>query len=470
MAVACVLSFALALLAQKVLIAILDPNFGGDAGIRMNAAPLAYFRVGNRVWLPYLQLHIWIFYHLRLPYRLYNLIPCFYFFVAVVSLGLLGLRLLGRTWSGILFTLAAMFCFAEQRLISGLAVTLYQEILGVAFFYLLLYSGALDLRKARVLVLLGALALLTRDTFQFYLLALTLLNWKTILRDRTYRRSFLFLWAIPVIWQLSIPLGYLVFDHRFPRSLTEWPLTINKEQEAAVSHLSISLASLWTGMLESGAIVLLAGVVLAWVVIRWNSSPTVPAAGNESREFTRRFGPFSLLSLGMIYSAIILFNPTRATFGNSRMAFPLIEHLFIWALLALAATFTSRGISRYAARALVMAGLLASLSPLVRRWVPQENREANTVYPDLQRLLRETSPSAPAVVCFGPENIFDTFSRFVAPTLYSQRRYLQAGTEIPTDCSVWISRPAAVPRDTAEFEKVREYQVRGDLYYVYRKR
>jgi hypothetical protein len=469
-AAGCVLSLAVALLAQKVLIAILDPNFSGDAGIRMNAAPLAYFRVGNRVWLPYLQLHIWVFYHLRLPYRLYNLIPCFYFFVAVVSLGLLGLRMLGRTWSGILFTLAVMFCFAENRLVSGLATTLYQEILGVAFFYLLLYLGALDLKKAGVLVLLGALALLTRDTFQFYLLSLTLFNWKTILADRTYRCSFLFLWAIPVMWQLSIPLGYLVFDHRLPSSLTEWPLTINKEGEAAVSHVSLSLASLWTGMPASGAIILLACVVLAWVVIRWNARPAGPGLGNAAQQFARRFGPFSLLSLGMIYSAIILFNPTRATFGNSRMAFPLIEHLFVWALLALAATFSCRGIRRHAARVLVMAGLLASLSPLARHWVPQDNSEVKTVYPDLQRLLRETSPNGTPVVCFGPENIFETFSHFVAPTLYAKRRYLRAGTEIPRDCSVWISRPAAVPRETGDFEKVREYQVRGDLYYVYRRR
>ena len=117
----CVLLLALALLAQKILIAILDPTFCGDAGIRMNSAARPYFRVGNRVWLPYLQLHIWVFHLLRLPYRLYNLIPCFYFFVAVVSLGLLGLRLLGRTWSGILFTLAVMFCFAEHRLIGRLS-------------------------------------------------------------------------------------------------------------------------------------------------------------------------------------------------------------------------------------------------------------------------------------------------------------------------------------------------------------
>jgi hypothetical protein len=526
-AVGSVLALALALLAQKVLIAILDPSFAGDAGIRMNASSMAWFRLGNRVWLPYLQLHIRLFNLLRAPYRFYNLIPCFYFFVAVVSLGLLGLRLLGRTWSGILFTLAVMFCFAENQLVSGLATTLYQEVLGAAFFYLLLYAGALDLGKARVLVILGALALLTRDTFQFYLLSLTLLNWKTIFSDGAYRRSFLFLWAIPVMWLLLIPVGYLVHDGRLPRTLLEWPLMINKEQEAPVSHLSISFASLWTGMVGSRAIVLLAFVVLAWVVILWKGrkqaktpapqnsvAPTKSQSGLRGRRRPRacpttnrrglrrflgvvvqrqidglrslwsrplacdnfghglagRFGPFSLLSLGMIYTAIALFNPTRATFGNSRMAFPLIEHLFVWALLALAATFLLRGISRYAARVLVMAGLLVSLSPLPRHWVPQDNAEVKTVYPDLERLVRESSPNATPVVCFGPENLFETFSRFVAPTLYAKRRYLPAGNEIPKDCSVWISRPAAVPRETGDFEKVREYQVRRDLYYVYRRR
>jgi hypothetical protein len=467
--VGCVLLLALALLAQKVSIAILDPSFGGDAGIRMNNAAYPVFRLGNRVWLPYLQLHIWVFYLLRLPYRFYNLIPCFYFFVAVVSLGLLGLRLLGRTWSGILFTLSVMFCFAEHRLLSHLATTLYQETLGAAFFYLLLYLGALHLRKARVLVLLGALALLTRDTFQFYLLSLTLLNWKTIVSDRVYRRSFLFLWAIPVMWLVSIPISYLVHDGRLPRSLVEWPLMINKE-EASVSHLSISLASLWTTMVKSRAMILLTSLLLAWVVIRWKAMPAGPALRNQAGEFTRRFGPFSLLSLAMIYSAFALFNPTRFTFGNTRMAFPLLEHLFIWALLALAATFSCRGISRHAARVLVMAGLLASLSPLASTWVPRNNPESKMVYPDLERLLRESSPNATPVVCFGPESIFDTISRFVAPTLYANRRYLRARTEIPKDCSVWISRSAAVPRETGNFEKVREYQVRTGLYYVYRRR
>jgi hypothetical protein len=224
-------------------------------------------------------------------------------------------------------------------------------------------------------------------------------------------------------------------------------------------------------MLESRAIILLAAVVLAWVAIRWNAKRTGPVLRTEAGEFARRFGPFSLLSLGIVYSAIALFNPTKMTFGNPRMAFPLLEHLFLWALLALAATFSCQCISRYAARILVMAGLLAALSPQARNWVPRNNSEAKTVYPDLECLLNEASPNATPVVCFGPEKIFNTFSRFVAPTLYARRRYLQAaGTEIPQDCSVWISRPAVVPPETGNFEKVREYQVQTDLYYVYRKR
>ncbi len=459
---------ALALLAQKVLIAILDPNFGGDAGIRLNSAARPILRLGNRVWLPYLQLHIWALYLLRVPYWAYNLVPCFYLFAALVSLGVLGIRRLGCTWAGLALTLAVMFCFAEQRLVSDLATRLYQETLGVAFFYWLLQAGALDLRKSRVVLLVGALALVTRDTFQIYLLVLTLLNWKAIVADRVYRRSFFFLWSIPVLWLFSIPFGYLVHDGRLPKSLVEWPLMINKD-EAAVSHLWDSLASLWRAVWDSNAAVLFISVLLAWGIIHWNAPSRGQSLRNPSGEFARRFIPFSLLSLGLVYAAIALFNPSRATFGNARMAYPLVEHLYVWALLALAATFSCRGITRYATRVLVMIGLLGSLGPHAGAWVPRESPQAKNIYPDLERLLRESSPNATPVVCFGPENIFDTYTNFVAPALYAKRRYLDAVNEIPKDCSVWISRPQAVPRETGNFEKVREYQVSG-VYYVFRRR
>ncbi len=240
---------------------------------------------------------------------------------------------------------------------------------------------------------------------------------------------------------------------------------INKN-EAAVSNLSMSLASLGVALVQSQAIILLAALVLAWVVIRRHAGRADQAIPGEA-DFAQRFAPFSLLSLGMIYSAIALFNPTRVTFGNNRMAYPLMEHLFIWAVLALAATFSMQGISRVVARVLVMAGLLASLSPLARTWIPQDNREVRTVYPDLQHLLREASPSATPLVCFGPDDVFVTFSHFIGPTLYAKRRYLPPQTQIPGDCSLWISRPQAVPANTANFARVREYQVRGDSYEVY---
>jgi len=464
-----VTAFALLLLAQKILIVLWDPVFTGDAGIRMDTAFRPIFLLGNRMWLPYLQLHIWIFYLLKMPYRFYNLIPCFYFFVAVLSLGLLSLRQLGRTWPGILFTLALILGFAQQQLASRMSTTLYQEILGAAFLYLLLDLGALQLRKSRILLALGILALLTRDTFQFYLLSLTLLNWKTIVRDGDYRRSFLLLWAVPAGWLLSIPFLHLWHDGRFPRSLVEWPLMINKD-DPPVSLLSLSLSSLWTGLMFSRAAILALLVVLSGLAIRWGSKRAAPLPENGAGEFSRRFTPFSLLSLGMIYCAIILFNPTRATFGNSRMAFPLLEHLFVWALLALAASYSCRTAQRCTARILVIVGLVLSLNPTARAWIPRHNEVTTKVYPDLERLLHEVSPNATPVVCFGPDTIYDLYARFVAPTLYAQRRYLPEVPRIPGYCTVWISRPEAVPPDIGQFLKAREYKLGKVAYEVYRER
>ena len=97
MAVTCISTLALVLLVWKIVLALANPGFSGDEAIRLYYASRPVFRLGNRVWLPFLQLHVWVLYVLRTPSLYYHLIPCAYFFAAVVSYGLLALRLLGRT-------------------------------------------------------------------------------------------------------------------------------------------------------------------------------------------------------------------------------------------------------------------------------------------------------------------------------------------------------------------------------------
>lgn len=81
------LTLALVLFVVRAQVAVNDPFFSGDAAFRMNHANRPIVRMANRPWLPYLQTHIWAFYHLGLPAYAFHLIPCFYFLLAVSALG-----------------------------------------------------------------------------------------------------------------------------------------------------------------------------------------------------------------------------------------------------------------------------------------------------------------------------------------------------------------------------------------------
>lgn len=160
---------------------ISNPFFTGDSGYRMMYASDLIVCMQNRCWLPFLQAHILLFYKLKLPYCVFKFIPCFYFFLALLFLGKLAYEIGGKNRSAFYFSLLLMFCFAYQQNITFLSVNLYQEMLEIALFYILLYSGALDLRKSKLLLAVAGIALLTRDTFLVYLFAITLLNYKKII-------------------------------------------------------------------------------------------------------------------------------------------------------------------------------------------------------------------------------------------------------------------------------------------------
>src|ERR1700726_4526311 len=85
----CICVLAAVIFGIRLTEAIHDPFFTGDAGHRLHLARLPIVRIGNRTWLPMLQVHIWAFYLLRLPYYAFKIIPCFYCFVALLFLGIL---------------------------------------------------------------------------------------------------------------------------------------------------------------------------------------------------------------------------------------------------------------------------------------------------------------------------------------------------------------------------------------------
>ena len=189
---------ALALFVHKVSLALGNPFFGGDAGHRVQFAWAPVAPLASRIWLPFLQLHIFAVYHAHLPVAALTLIPCFYFFLAVLCLGLVSWRFTGSTRGGLVFTLLLMGGFAYQEVVPSASVQLYQEILGSFFFFFLLHAGALELRKSKILLVAVWAALITRETFWIYLFVVTALHAKRILADRALRLAFLSFWTVPV--------------------------------------------------------------------------------------------------------------------------------------------------------------------------------------------------------------------------------------------------------------------------------
>lgn len=466
LAITCVAAFASILFIWKVMIALGDPSFTGDAAVRMLNARRPIAPMGNRVWLPYLQVQIWLLSRFEVPYSYFNLIPCLHLFLAVLGLGLLGLRFLGRNWEGLLISLAVMFCFAQQRVIAPNSTMLYQEIIGIALFYLLLYGGTLELAKRRWLLLVGATAMLARDSIWIYLFTLTLLNVKKILSDIKYRWSFAFLWTIPPLWLIIVLIGWLVLNGRLPTFPTEWPLMINKEGNQAISSLAASLQHLWKSAFSSRAVYLVLAGVAAWVV-HGIESRRARTENSLAADFARRFKPFTLLSLAICYSLIFLFDPWQYTEGSGRMYVPVIEQTFIWFILIAAAARTYRPSTRAITMALLMAGMLASLDTRIGSWIPVWNSAKVEAYEEVAALIDKAAAGRKPMACM-IGNKFGEMSDFSAATYRASHDFLLAGLpEIPDSCDALFTTSAKAPVNPGGMVRVKDYTLDNEQFILY---
>jgi hypothetical protein len=465
-AVTCVVTFAAILFIWKAMIVLGDPSFRGDAAVRMLNAGRLIARMGNRVWLPYLQLQIWGLARFEVPYSFFNLIPCLHFFIAAIGLGLLGLRILGRNRQGLLISLAVMFCFAQQPVIARISMTLYQEITGIALFYLLLNGGALELAKRRWLLVAGAAALLARDSMWIYLFTLTLLNLKTILSNEKYRRSFAFLWAIPPLWLITVLVGWLVFNGRLPTIPTEWPLMINKEGNQAVSSLAASLRHLWQSAFLSRFIYLALAGVVAWIAhaieSRHAKMADSPAAG-----FALRLKPFTLLSLAIGYGLIFLFDPWQFTAGSGRMYSMIIEQAYIWIFLVAAAMRTYRPVAKAITMIALMAGMAASMDTRIGSWVPVWNTDKVAAYEEIAARIDDAATGRKPMACMIGSH-FNEMSDFSAAIYRASHKILPAGpARIPDSCDALFTTEANAPVDAGRLVRVKEYSIDSERFVLY---
>jgi hypothetical protein len=444
-----IIALALALFAIRLITAVRDPFFEGDGGQRLHLAHLPVAGVGNRIWLPFLQAHIWALYRLHLPYYTFKIIPCFYFFIAVVFLGLLTYRQTGRQTGGtradLMFTLLVVICFAYQLEVQWISTRLYQESLALAGFYVLLWGGAIELRDNKWLVPIAAAALLTRECFWIYMLAICWLNRREILATKRYRIVFAALWSIPVLWLLATLWAHRHMEGRLPTSAAEWPLGINKAGGMAVSHFAGSVASLGASLIASRAIALMVALIVVGIIGRRqraagtadahdatkahdaagaSNAPDTPEmhdADDTTRDlFDARFRPFSLLSLAIIYALIVLFNPWEATFANQRIDIPLLGHAFVWAGLLYKDTYDYAPRARLWSRIALIAGLVLSLNLNLRTWVYHDDSNASRTVAEIAQLVASTGGSRAANVCVIKENYWEAIERFAGPTLYAQ--------------------------------------------------
>lgn len=463
--------FALAALIFGIVLAIAvhNPFFGGDAGMRLHMANGCLIRMGNRVWLPMLQGHIWVFYLLHLPYYAFRLIPCFYSFVAAVFLGLFAWRRTAKLSGGLIFTLFLVFSFACQWEILNLSEQLYQEAIGLAFFFVLLWAGALELKPHWWLLPIAAGALLTREDFWIYLFAMTLLNYRQIRSQKPYRRSFLLLWSVPALWLFGTFLLNLRARHRLPIIPTEWPLGINKAGDHAISNLAASLADCFQSLVRSRSIYLVVGLLIVWIIGRFLGRAN-PRSAPPGDDFEARFRPFSFLSLSIIYFLVIVFNPWEHTSGSGRIAIPLLVQGFVWAIVLFARTDSYATPAKILARCVLAAALLLGVNTDSKAWTFQRDRQAEASVDRIAQLVQSAGQSGKPNACVLERDYWEALRLFAAPTLYAQwspqpKRDMEAG-----NCDLIIlpaSSALVVPEKS--YTKHSEYQFRGRSYTLFLK-
>jgi hypothetical protein len=449
----------------RIPLALKNPLFIGDSGHRMDHAEKIIIKTGNRFWLPVLQFHIWVFYKLKLPYYLYKLIPCFYYLIALFFLAKLSCKIIGNSFSSILFSSFLLLCFANHSQMIFHSINLYQEILAMALFYLLLNGDALFLKSRKYLLFFASIALLTRDTFFIYFFVITSLNLKKIIKSKSNILSIAWLWLIPISWFLAIPFTYLAEFSRWPRIPLEWPLMINKK--SAISNIFNSMDSLLAALLKSklNFIIVAFAAILAlrlfYSIFAKKIDPNFSLFGNK-------FKLFSLLSIGIIYTLIILFNPWKCTFGNTRMVMPLFAHLFIWILILYRKSISYPNALKIITRILLISALLLSTSKNPIRGYFQEHTDLKRMYTAIHKIKTTYDKDYVPTVCI-VGNYWKSVTYFIAPTLYMKRLFVRANDMHKTKQFDIGIIPSNTKFNKKGFANYGNYKVNGKSYTLYAK-
>ena len=120
------------------------------------------------------------------------------------------------------------------------------------------------------------------------------------------------------------------------------------------------------------------------------------------------------------------------------MAFPALEHAFVWAILLFRESLQFLKVRRMLVRTLLIAGLLLALDPRALSRASRDDTSTHICHAEIQRLVQQAGDSGGVVVCMAGDRYWDLLERFVAPTLYAGRHFQEAASPIPDRCELVI--------------------------------
>jgi hypothetical protein len=393
----------------------------GDPAFRIDNASTLLLLIDGRLWLPYLQAHVYALFSLGASPYWYHLLPVLYLIGAAVLLIAIGLRVVGEGGGAKVFVLLVVLAWLLNPLVLYLRGLLFQEIFCSFLVYLALLLGALELRRRRSIVIVAALALLTRETAWFLLGAFTLVRIREA-RSEPVKRALFFLWGILGIWFSLVPLYLIYSQGRLPRIPAEWPLMLDLRpsfQSTVWDRIG------WLGeALELSNLVpaLFLLCIVAFLVHLYSSRGE--RGCSPQHWLLQRTPSIAAVALGAQLSLMLMVEPSTGLPVNVRKAYPLLEllPLLLFFYFRQAAVLPQHlgMLCRSCLIAIVIT--LPSLDPA--SWFMPENPERRTAMRELYERTANSGPNA-RVLLVGPSTLF-LANQFIDATLYSQRGYMSS--------------------------------------------
>ncbi len=419
----------------KAWLMIDEPLLGADSGFRVFRAQLPVTKIGNRVWLPFLQGHIHLYHLLGLPFAGLKLITGFYFTLATVCVGLYWHRILGEGVRSIALAIVATVGLAAHWL-SIRTGELMQEPVGVGLFFAFLFIASTGRALSMAGLVVAAAALLTRDAYWIYLFAVTFVAIRQSPWDFPRIRGYAMLWAVPILWLVvCIPAIYLKTLGRLPTFPIEWPLMYNPVAPGVVSISSAE--SLWIGLVRSHVLPVAAGVALAASALAFWRRKRFFELFDDS-EFVRTAIRAAPIAIAIVYGLILVLNPWQVTPGNARAAWPLLEISFAVAPLLIKAAESAPTAVRRLVTVAIVAGLAVGVHPSPIRSRDATNIDVQREHAKLGQIVAAPASGDNPNICVMAADVWTVYRELTAPLFLNRKIWVDQVTVESETCDLLI--------------------------------